>query len=183
MSPYILRQLEELNLLKHSLLQGESLTFTPPNDPETIQWETLLEAYSEGTLAENPEISLSSQPRIQVKTEDPHIWFEVALPPDYGDPQVSHSKRREHLSSAISIRGDSVTRSEQETWQGIIASAISELGDDSECVYHAPDVCSIRRLILHLILKIPYLRLDLATPLTSSPRVQHNTGYRTDFSI
>ncbi|KAJ3483161.1 hypothetical protein NLI96_g6504 [Meripilus lineatus] len=171
MSPYILRQLEELNLLKHSLLQGESLTFTPPNDPETIQWETLLEAYSEGTLAENPEISLSSQPRIQVKTEDPHIWFEVALPPDYGDPQVSHSKRREHLSSAISIRGDSVTRSEQETWQGIIASAISELGDDSE--YPIFDLIS-----LHLLPRLHEFNTirDTVPTSQSDNSLQHKGG-------
>ena len=133
----IFRQLEEFHLLRYSLLQGESLTFTPQHDPDAHRWQSLLDQYPDNI----PDLESSSihqlpesQPQFEVKTEDSHIWFEVALPNEYRNSHSSLSEWRRYLLLTIHVRGDFITRTEQETWQRIVTDSITELQDDSQYV-------------------------------------------------
>ncbi|KAI0789564.1 hypothetical protein C8Q75DRAFT_718580 [Abortiporus biennis] len=133
-------QLEELNLLKCSLLEGESLTFIPPYDPDAESWKLLLDSYAEGTLAGK---SLPSTPaRFQVKSSSSRIWFEVELPLDY----ASGSSAATPLQSMISVRGDEITRSEQEHWQKFINECTSELSESEYPIYELISTHLLSRL-------------------------------------
>ncbi len=130
---FVQRQLEELHILKCSLVGGEFLTFIPPNDPDALQWQALLENYPDHS-EDSPNTFPLSQCRFQVRVDGSHILFEVTLPPEYGSPNMTQEKWRNNLSSMISIRGDETARSEQEVWQKIITKATFELQGDTEYV-------------------------------------------------
>ncbi|PSR72035.1 hypothetical protein PHLCEN_2v12101 [Hermanssonia centrifuga] len=112
------RQLEELNLLKCSLLPGEELIF---NDPAV--WESLLDTYPDSPTT---DFTLPASPAcFQVKTNDSPIHFEVELPREYGE-SLGQSLPR------ISVKGDEITRVEQERWQLLVKEQVSELQGNSE---------------------------------------------------
>ncbi len=115
------RQLEELNLVKCSLLPGEELIF---NDPAV--WESLLDTYPDSPTT---NFTLPASPAcFQVKTNGSSIHFEVELPKEYGESLGKTLPR-------ISVKGDGITRVEQERWQSLVKEQVSELQGNSECVW------------------------------------------------
>lgn len=118
------RQLEELNLLNCSLLQGEDLTFIPPSSDAEI-WQALLEAYPDFDADTSP--TPQSAAKFQLRCSGVDVWFEVQLPADY-EGQSEHP-----LDAMVAVRGDQITRAEQERWQKFVTECISEI-QGSECV-------------------------------------------------
>ena len=126
------RQLEELNLLKYSLLKGEELLFID----NAQAWETLLESYPDLTSTTLSGITPTesndlSSAKFRITAQGSPIHFEVTIPREYNgsEPGVN-------LSQIISIRGDQISRAAQERWQHIVVECAAQLSG-SECV-HAP---------------------------------------------
>ncbi|KAI0673854.1 hypothetical protein C8Q78DRAFT_656144 [Trametes maxima] len=104
--------LEEIHLLKCSLLPGETLRFT--EDPSG--WEALLESYSA-----DPGMELASAKcpaHFQVIANDSEVWFDVELPLEYGAEQ--HTPH-------VAVKGRHLGRAEQEQWQTVVAEATKEV--------------------------------------------------------
>lgn len=128
------RQLEELNLVKYSLLKGEELLFID----NANTWEALLESYPNLTLsgiptAENKTSDLSPA-KFRITAQGSPIHFEVTIPREYNgsDPGLD-------LSQIISVRGDEISRSAQERWQHVVVECAAQLSG-SECVQRLADV-------------------------------------------
>lgn len=122
------RKLEELHVLKCSLLPGEQLVFVPRSDG-TDFWGTLLESY-----ADDPEVSLDpsvdSDPiHFQLKVERIPVWLEVELHSEYGGSDIRDGLVR------VTVRGANMGRTEQERWNTIVKESIHEL-QGSECVLY-----------------------------------------------
>ncbi|EMD32605.1 hypothetical protein CERSUDRAFT_68618 [Gelatoporia subvermispora B] len=122
--------LEELHLLKYSLLPGEDITFVPNTD-DAAWWETTLDAYSRDANV-LPAAPLSA-PRFELKIDHAPVRFQIELPPSYGGelddgtPDVTRP--------LVSVRGDSISRSEQERWQVLVNETIDELQNSEYIVY------------------------------------------------
>ncbi|KAI0640148.1 hypothetical protein C8Q77DRAFT_1165126 [Trametes polyzona] len=104
--------LEELHLLKCSLLPGELLTFTE----DSSEWETLLDAYAADPELEPPAVKYPA--RFEVRAEGEDTWFEVGFLEDYKEGS---------LMPSIAVKGDHLARAEQERWQSFIAEAMEEV--------------------------------------------------------
>lgn len=154
------RQLEELNLLKCSLMQGEQITFTL-SETDTETWNTLLESYPD--LPCNT-LTLQS-PRFRLTVEGSPIHFEVDIPSDYNGPKASQDMSKD-LSLMVSVRGDQISRYDQERWQQIMAECASQLSD-SECVHRLPRHQGTANIVIHVV-KISTVRVDISVP-SSSP--------------
>ena len=124
--------LEEVHLLKCSLLPGELLEFTE----QAALWNELLDAYTLDPECELPTSSFdprSASAHFQVKLEaSSDVWFDVELPATYRieDEVVG-------APPSVSVKGDALGRAEQERWQGIVADAASSV-QGSECVPQVP---------------------------------------------
>ncbi|KAI0368939.1 hypothetical protein BV20DRAFT_968758 [Pilatotrama ljubarskyi] len=118
------KALEEVHLLRCSLLPGELLQFTE----DAAIWEALLDAYS--TDPEGVDLPLvDSAPRFEVKTEDNDVWFAVSLPQEYG---------KAGAMPHVAVKGSNLGRADQERWQAAVAEALEEVRG-SECVpTHSP---------------------------------------------
>ncbi|KAI0829024.1 hypothetical protein BC628DRAFT_1315909 [Trametes gibbosa] len=106
--------LEQIHLLKCSLLPGELLTFTE----DAVIWDALLDSYSGDPDTELPAVHLRHAAHFAVKTDDGDIWFEVEMPLMDND---------ERSTPRVAVKGDSLGRAEQERWQVIVAEAIEEV--------------------------------------------------------
>jgi len=127
------RQLEEINLLKCSLLQvqGEELTFIVPSG-ELDHWGTLLEAFPDPHVDYQDEsLYPSSAARFQVKADESRIWFEVQLPQEYPGENLASDA----ILSMISVRGSELNRSEQERWHEVMKENLAELADSEYPIY------------------------------------------------
>ncbi|RDX46793.1 hypothetical protein OH76DRAFT_1442725 [Lentinus brumalis] len=110
------KTLEELNLLKCSLLPGELLEFVA----DSTQWADLLDAYAVDPDCDLPG-DLEAPPHLQLKLEtSSDVWYDVTLPPDYGEAL-------EGRLPVISVRGDNLGRAEQERWQRVVADALESV--------------------------------------------------------
>ncbi|EIW64483.1 uncharacterized protein TRAVEDRAFT_41894 [Trametes versicolor FP-101664 SS1] len=135
--------LEELHLLKCSLLPGEILSFTEASPV----WETLLETYSFDPDAELPLVDHAVQ--FEVKAEDSDVWFGVQLLPGY---------KEEGVTPVVSVKGDNLGRAEQERWQAVVAEAIEEVTGSEYTLYEL--------ISTHLL---PRLHADSGTQRTVVP--------------
>ena len=133
-SPSKRKILEEIHLLKCSLLPGELLEFTE----QAALWNDLLDAYAldadcdcDALLAQGiPDSDSCVQQgpsHFQVKLEAADVWFDVALPHEYGAGPGE--------LPLVSVKGDHLGRAEQARWQAIVAEAEAACSD-SECVFH-----------------------------------------------
>ncbi|OJT09570.1 RWD domain-containing protein 2B [Trametes pubescens] len=104
--------LEELHLLKCSLLPGELLSFTEI----LAAWETLLDSYSLDPDAELRALHHAVQ--FEVRAEDSDVWFGIELPPGY---------KERGTMPIVSVKGHNLGRAEQERWQTVVAEAIEEV--------------------------------------------------------
>ncbi|KAI0713116.1 hypothetical protein C8T65DRAFT_574048 [Cerioporus squamosus] len=118
------KTLEELNLLKCSLLPGELLEFLA----DSAQWTDLLDAYAHDPDSDLPNLSVSRWPPVnfQLKLEaSSDLWYEIALSPDYGEGSPGQLP-------VVSVKGDSLGRAEQERWQRVVANALESVhGSDT----------------------------------------------------
>ncbi|KAJ7146412.1 hypothetical protein C8R44DRAFT_757371 [Mycena epipterygia] len=135
------RQLEELQLIQFTLLPEEVLTFL---DEEGPIWSRLLYDYAGDS---QPGALPATPPRIQVKPHHSKIWLEAQFPAaDSVDiPRVS-------------IKGENITRSEQESWQSIIHEKMDEIAASDFPVYQL--------LCLHLL---PLLHDQMPAELEAPP--------------
>lgn len=109
-SATLARQLEELHLLKCSLLPGEVLAFIQ----DTESWVDMLETYPDVSSIREPS---HWQACFEVKLGSSNIWFEAELPKNYPDGDLP----------LISVKGTDVTRDEQEKWTMNIKKRTQEL--------------------------------------------------------
>ena len=121
MTPTITPQLEELELINYSLLPGEIIVFIEGSE----SWTDILN---------NPNTSSPSEPVcFQVKLEDwRKVWFDVQWPSNYPEGPFE-----------ISVKGEDITRIEQECWQTLIRNKRTEIGD-TEYVLLFKSVSSLR---------------------------------------
>ncbi|THH31030.1 hypothetical protein EUX98_g3168 [Antrodiella citrinella] len=129
----ITRQLEELTLLKCSLLHGEELSFIPPsNDSE--RWQTLLDAYP-GEPSHSSHLGYpESAAKVQVKSSGIPLRFEVQIPSDYGAPGTV-AAWSEEPAAMVAVRGDQISRADQERWQRVVRECAAEVVDSEYPVY------------------------------------------------
>ena len=180
MSPTTIRRtLEEIHLLQCSLLPGELLLFTD----DAAHWRALLDAYAldpDDPALDDPAAHNTAPAHFQVRLEaSSAAWFDVVLPRDYG---AIPARGEERVRAAVSVKGDSLGRAEQERWHAAVeeARASVEEGSGSECA-HSP---IIRRASRHLniiaSLQISTIRGALrAPPPPTARRARGPTGIPT----
>ncbi|KAH7911617.1 hypothetical protein BJ138DRAFT_1006189 [Hygrophoropsis aurantiaca] len=138
-----IHQLQELQLIQCSLLSDEHFVLNLTPD-ETAVWTSLLDAYAAGDLTDAGDISLpSSQISFQIKLDDARVWFEFNLP--HGYPEDMDHK------PTISVKGENITREEQERWQFIVQTKLADF-NSSETQFPIYELIST-----HLL---PLLRAD-----------------------
>ena len=130
LTPSILsRQLEELSLLRHSLLPGEDFVpFTPSDNQDG--WQALLESWQESGDTADLERAAHALPpaHFRIQAEGMDVWFELRLGDEYdGGSQQGEPKY------TVSVKGDTLGRKDQEAWQALVREKMEEVRD-SECV-------------------------------------------------
>ncbi|KAJ7726385.1 hypothetical protein B0H16DRAFT_1383959 [Mycena metata] len=121
------QHLEELQLIHFTLLPEEILTFL---DDEGAIWTQLLQDYADGASAENSPQPIAP-PHIQIKPQHSKIWFEL----QFSGP--------EDPTPSVSVKGENLTRSEQERWQNLVLEKMEEIGTS--------DFPAYQLLCLHLL--------------------------------
>ena len=132
-SQNLFQQLEELHLIRSSLMPGEHFSFVlPPEDADV--WFSLLEIHqaynttaSSGLdgISESEKHCAPPRPcsaRFAVKVQDSRIWFEVQVPSD-----AAHFR-----CANVSVKGENTSRDEQEFWQAIVREMLESDGQASE---------------------------------------------------
>ncbi|CDO73388.1 hypothetical protein BN946_scf185013.g22 [Trametes cinnabarina] len=107
------RVLADIHLLKCSLLPGELLTFIE----DAASWESLLDAYAADPEALEPAPAMPPA-QFRVRAEGSDVWFDIALPPGYGEDARLPS---------VDVKGDQLGRTEQQRWQALVAEALEEV--------------------------------------------------------
>ena len=98
-------------MLKCSLMGDEIVVF----DEYHKVWESLVDEY-----AENGQVSRTTQRvpcQFVIKLEKFDVWINIGL--SLGYPEDGHA--------VVSVKGDRLTRSNQERWQRIIDSTLGDL--------------------------------------------------------
>ncbi|KZT02047.1 uncharacterized protein LAESUDRAFT_745174 [Laetiporus sulphureus 93-53] len=165
------RQLEELNLLRCSLLPGEKLIFVPSSNNADLSWSDLLDSYSENNIGPESERRTSEavkslQPvHFQIRADNSDTYFDVELS-SYDGSSLEESR------VTVSVKGEHLGRRDQERWQSIIKDKLGELQDSEYPIYEL--------ISTHLL---PLLHTECASEETSPPNqeptdVQHGTAPR-----
>ncbi|KIJ26819.1 hypothetical protein M422DRAFT_785125 [Sphaerobolus stellatus SS14] len=115
------QQVEELVLLKCSLLPDEILEFMFSEERDTDAWNRVVEAQSNNDSSLQSLISTPA--RFALKVKGRPIWFEVQLPTEYPSCQ---------LELCIGVRGFNISRGQQDHWQNVVKEKLAEISD-SEC--------------------------------------------------
>lgn len=112
---------EELQLINCSLLPGELFLFLD----HCTGWKDALQSYAEDGYHESvTELGLP-QPVFQVGLEDFNIWFEISLPSSSWDSASSGIP----LHNLPAVKGENISRCQQERWQKIVQENFQEIGD------------------------------------------------------
>ncbi|KAF8523566.1 hypothetical protein JB92DRAFT_3109991 [Gautieria morchelliformis] len=125
------QQVEELVLLKCSLLSDEALEFVLSRHEDVEAWTQTINAHSEG---ETLPLHVSCPARFTVKIRDIPIWFEIYFPAEYP---------LETTEFEITVRGYNISRTEQQRWQDIIQKRRAQL---SEANFPAYELISLHLL-------------------------------------
>ena len=111
----VTRQLDELQLIKYSLLPNEILQFIDDSNSDSA-WERRLDEHNM-SVASSDEISCLGAPHIRpaeflIKINgQAKLWFQVQMPDlGGGSSQIA----------VVSIKSDYLSRAEQERWQDVI---------------------------------------------------------------
>ncbi|KAJ7447230.1 hypothetical protein FB451DRAFT_1290722 [Mycena latifolia] len=139
------RQLEELQLIQITLLPEEILTFLDEELQDARAWSELLRDYAEGALDSDSSVP-PAPPHIQVKLKHSKIWLDVLFPTP------------ENPAPSVSIKGENVTRGEQERWRSLVHEKMDEIATSDFPVYQL--------LCLHLL---PLLHDQTQMPTAPAP--------------
>lgn len=129
------QQLSELQLIQCSLLPDEHLALIDSF------WKKALENYADYELpafleSMDLDIAGASSASFELKVDGVNIWFQVTLTPPKASG-VGEGDISELQPATISVKGENITRAEQEHWQCIIAQMMEEIGS-SEYVHLFP---------------------------------------------
>jgi len=113
-------QLQELQLIQHSLLPGESFSFTLPPEDSRV-WRSLLDSFNAGdTTSTSTSTTPIAQAKFQVMVSDAQIRFEVQLPERYPeDAEIN--------SAQVSVNGEGISRDEHHRWRAFIQEKLTEV--------------------------------------------------------
>lgn len=131
----LVRQLEELHLIRCSLLPGESFSFVLPQKDLAI-WTSLLDAFTDaGSFSHNQDGVIASlthppcQARFDIRAVGAQTWFEVALPLCI-DVDIG-SGGNGAKSIMISVKGEHVSRDAHDRWNTEIRARTAEIDEAS----------------------------------------------------
>lgn len=155
-SDSLMKQLDELHLIRCSLLPGELLTFLD----DAQAWTDLLDARSiAGTGVTSQESVPLTPPHLQIKLESVNTWFEVRVPHQYaGDLQTRKS------GPTFSIKGENISRFEQERWQSIIDEKLNEIAGTE----YVRGFLQVAIMINSLVLQISDISTLVIAPTSAS---------------
>lgn len=146
-----LKQLEELYLLKSALLPGETLTFVAFSEDDEL-WEHQLNNYPDIIPIRTPH----KPPCVRIAADDVRLFLEVDFPAEYPCSGVP----------SILVKGDDITRREQERWQNIVREHMGEV-HGSECVQilflHWPSIDATTRYTVYDLVSthlLPLLHIE-----------------------
>lgn len=129
-------QLRELQLIRCSLLPGEVFSFVLPSE-DTVVWSSLLDALDNGV---DGEIELPTKDgfpcsaRFSVRVCGLPVWFEAQIPE--GPIQCSD----------VLVRGENISRYQQERWQSIVSESIAEVRGGEFPIYELLSLHLLPRL-------------------------------------
>lgn len=116
------QQLEELILIRCSLLPGEQFNFLDPiscsPDNEAIRWESLA---AEGIVTAVDDMDSLSPARFQVAVDGASVSFEIDYQGYDGECMT--------VNDCISINGDNLSRAAQENWREIIREKLKGVAE------------------------------------------------------
>lgn len=116
----LVKQLDEFQLIRCSLLPGELFTFI---GDASDTWIELLENHLTGATI--PNWALTFPAHIQMKVEAARVLFGFEIPLQYAG-NVTESP------PTFTVKGDDITRVKQEWWQHVIREKLQEMSD-TEC--------------------------------------------------
>ncbi|KDR86089.1 hypothetical protein GALMADRAFT_54140 [Galerina marginata CBS 339.88] len=117
--------LQELHLIQCSLLPDEHLAFL--DEPQG--WLDTLATYAADPMASSDSLNPGSEVRFSLRVDGARLWFEITL------SEVDHDGGR--LGSLVSVKGEDISRDEQERWQSIIAGQLKDLKEcDTEFLFY-----------------------------------------------
>lgn len=116
----LFQQLQELHLIRSSLMPGEQFSFVLPPEDANV-WSSLLDNHQACNTTPSPgldsisdsEIPSATQPcqaRFAVKVQGSQVWFEVQVP-----SETAHFR-----CTDLSVKGENISRSQQEFWQSMV---------------------------------------------------------------
>ncbi|KAF8332529.1 hypothetical protein F5887DRAFT_894449 [Amanita rubescens] len=160
----IAQQLEELQLIKCSLLPNEIMHFI--DDDNHSIWAHLLDDY-EMSVGSNEAISQRAARKIRpaeflIKLDgQTKVWLEVKM------PDVRGESSRDAL---VSVKGDRLSRAEQERWRCVIREKQREIAKDAEYPHY--ELLSLHLLPLLQQNEQEYLQsLEKDDPGGQEPRI------------
>ncbi|KAG2116166.1 hypothetical protein DEU56DRAFT_173236 [Suillus clintonianus] len=133
-------QLQELQLIQHSLLPGESFSFALPPEDSRI-WTSLLHSFNTASLPPLPD-PVVSLARFQVSATDTRISFEVQFPERY--PQDSAVDAAQ--APLVSVNGEGISREEHHRWRAFVQEKLIEVQGNDYPIYEL--------LCMHLLPKL-----------------------------
>lgn len=111
----LVKQVEELFLIKSSLLPTEFIEFLD----NTISWQSTLDRLSSGGLYDTSEPTPTAPADFLIKIEGSSLAFRISLAPEY--PSKSHM-------FDMNIHGN-IHKMEQERWMNIVREKRFEIND------------------------------------------------------
>ncbi|KZT73423.1 hypothetical protein DAEQUDRAFT_762325 [Daedalea quercina L-15889] len=125
------RQLEELNLLKHSLLPGEQLIPIPHTLERPDDWAALFGSYPESVdpsrLEEVAQTLSPAHLRVQMNGVD--VWFDIRLDEGY------EGGRPGPAGYTVSAKGETLARKDQGAWQAFVREKMEEVQDSEYPIF------------------------------------------------
>ncbi|KAG0703700.1 hypothetical protein DFH29DRAFT_803046 [Suillus ampliporus] len=134
-------QLQELQLIQHSLLPGESFTFVLPPEDSRI-WSSLLHSFNAANTVLPPLPGPVPQARFQVRATDARVFFEIQFPERYPEDSDVDSAQ----APLVSVNGEGISRDEHHRWRAFIQEKLTEVQGNDYPVYEL--------LCMHLLPKL-----------------------------